>query len=63
MKTHKRSVPMDALCIEHGAYVVRLMTHHHKITVSITKNGQDLVNEWLTPEQLISLLMSRTPDR
>jgi hypothetical protein len=57
MKTSKRPIPMDALCIEDKGYKVRMMTHHHKITVSIEKDGRLIHDEWITPEQLISLLM------
>lgn len=51
---------MDALCIEANGYIVRLMTHRQKITVDIEKDGRLILNEWITPIELISRLMSRT---
>lgn len=63
MKTHKRVVSMDALCVEEKGYKLRMMTHHSKITVSIEKDGRTVFDEWLTLPQLISLLMSQTNER
>jgi hypothetical protein len=57
MKVHKRSIPMDGLCFEHKGYTVRLFPHRNKVTVTIEKDDRILYDEWLTPEQLISLLM------
>ena len=54
---------MDALCIEEKNYNLRMFTHHHKITISIEKDGHEVHNAWLTPLQLISLLMSQTNER
>lgn len=60
MKVSKRTVPMDSLCIEHKGYKLRLMTHHQKVIVGIEKDGKIALDEWLTPEQLISRLMRDT---
>ena len=54
---------MDSLCIDDKGYSLRMFTHHHKITISIEKDGQAVHDAWLTPLQLISLLMSQTNER
>ena len=56
MKVRKRPIPMDSLCIEHKGYKLSMMSHRNKITVRIEKDGL-VLDEWLTPEQLISRLM------
>lgn len=48
---------MDALCFTHKSYKARVMTHRNKITVDIEKDGKCVHNEWITPEQFITLLM------
>lgn len=48
---------MDALCIEEKGYKVRLLTHRNKIIVNIEKDGRMIHDEWITPAQLITLLM------
>jgi len=54
---------MDALCVEEKGYKLSMMTHHSKIIVSIDKDGREIFGEWFTLPQLITLLMSQTPDR
>lgn len=57
MKTSKRPMPMDALCVAEKGYQLRILTHRNKLVVNIEKDGRLVLDEWLTLAQLISRLM------
>lgn len=59
MKTSKRPIPMDALCVEDKDYKLRLLTHRNKIIVAIEKEGLPIFEELLTVGELVSRLLSR----
>ena len=61
MKVHRRTVPLDMLAFDHRQYSVTISTHHNQIIVNVTRGKEELVHEWLTPEQLIELLTARKP--
>lgn len=56
MKTRKRHIPMDALCVEEKGYMLRMLTHRNKIIINIEKDGRLIHDEWVTLTKLISLL-------
>lgn len=64
MKVRTRPVPFDMLSFEHKDYDIHISTHRSQIVVSILKGKNTCVmHEFMSPEDFISLLMTRQPDR
>lgn len=63
MKVRKQQIPKDQLAFDHKEYLVMISTHYQKILISIIKGGNSCVmNESMSPEEFISLLMTRQSD-
>lgn len=58
MKVNKRSVPMDQLSVEEKGLSVHVCTHgQREIIISIRMNGKSIMEEWMTLEEFVNLLM------
>lgn len=62
MKVSRRFTPLDMLVFEHKEYRVTVSTHRNTLSIGISKNGKDIHDCHLTPEQFISLLMQDTKE-
>lgn len=61
MKVSNRQIRNDLLSFEHCGYRVFINAHgNQKLEIQIEKNGTDVMREWMTPEQFISLLLTNT---
>jgi len=64
MKVSTRSVKNDMLCFEHKGMNVSISTHRQHICVNVYDSKDTrkwMVNERITPEQLIDLLKTIKP--